>query len=706
MQIIHCPRNGERAFAFLISPLCPMAWEGKNACQFLYTASCSVRIPALFRYLCMRQMDTLNRQVRWALRRLEAIFMSTPFATSAVLIALAVSFSIHAESLSQDNDVETMTVTGSRLAISTNELAGFRQVLTRADIERSQAQFLSDILPTLAGVDISNNGGTGQFSELRVRGGETNHIVVLLDGVQINDQAQGGLIDLAHIPLSSIERIELLQGTSGAQWGDGALSGVLSITTIEANSTSHAISVGAGLNHTIHANATQTIVADGYRHSVSVSSYDTEGQNISAVDGQTEEDGYYNYQVVYKPSYQLSDTSRLSGLVRFTEYRTQYDATDFVTTGLPIDANNFSKGTKQTFKLSYSSDLSQYVTVNAEYQNQRDDVKNTESGALSSASETDEMRYLAWVDINSNTLSLSSGAQLTEIDFEQSGPVGFGDPNQTQVISSEAFFADSAYRVNEDLALSASTRLTQNSAFGQSKDFTLGVSYQVSPTLRIFAQRGRASKNPTFTERFGFFAGTFQGNPNLEPEVAVNKEFGLAWNADNASIQLSIFDTVLDNEINGFVFDANTGGFTADNIAGKSTRQGWQVQSNWQFDTWDLAVNYAYTDASDSSATELRRARHNGSITANFALASAFDMQVQAIYQGTQLDQFFPPWPQPSEIVNLEAYWLFNLGLGYAIDQHHSVGFNAKNLFDKAYQDIVGYRGKERMLELNYRYQW
>lgn len=644
--------------------------------------------------------------MRRALRRLEAIFMSTPFATSAVLIALAVSFSIHAESLSQDNDVETLTVTGSRLAIPADALAGFRQVFTRADIERSQALFLSDILPTFAGVDISNNGGTGQFAELRVRGGETNHLVVLLDGVQINDQAQGGVIDLAHIPLSSIERIELLQGTSGAQWGDGALSGVLSITTMTATSTSHAISVGSGLNNTIHANAIQTIVAGDYRHSISVSSYDTDGQNISAVEGQTEEDGYYNYQVVYKPSYTLSQTSRLTGLVRFTEYRTQYDATDFVTTGLPIDADNFSKGTKQTFKLSYNKDLSQYVSINAEYQNQRDEVKNTESGALSSASETNEMRYLAWVDINSNTLSLSSGAQLTEIDFEQSGPVGFGDPNQTQVISSEAFFADSAYRVNDDFVLSASTRLSQNSAFGHSKDFTFGLSYQVSPVLRVFAQRGRASKNPTFTERFGFFAGTFQGNPELEPEVAINKELGLAWNTDNAGIQLSVFDTVLHSEINGFVFDANTGGFTADNITGKSKRQGLQLQSDWQFDTWDLVVNYTYTDASDTSQNELRRARHNGSITANIALASAFDLQVQGIYQGTQLDQFFPPWPQPSEIVSMDAYWIINLGLGYTIDQHHSFGVNAKNLFDKDYQDIVGYRGKERMLELNYRYKW
>ncbi len=625
---------------------------------------------------------------------------------SATASLVALSLATSPVSIADEQSIDTLAVTGSRLNINASELAGMRQVMTRADIEQSQAQFLSEILPVFAGVEIANSGGIGQLSELRVRGGETNHLVVLLDGVQINDASQGGLVDLSHIPLASIESIELIQGTSGAQWGDGALSGVLAITTINAERTAHAISVGAGLNKTLHANATQTIVAGDYRHSVNLSSYHTDGQNISLVEGQREADGYYNYQLVYKSAYQFSETSRLSGLVRVTEYRTQYDATDFATTGLPIDANNFSKGTKQTFKLNYSTDLSQYVSLNVEYQNQRDDVKNTENGALSSASETNEMRYLTWVDVNAEAFSVLSGIQITEVDFVQSGPIGFGDPNQRQEISSEAFFADSAYRVNEDLALSASTRLTQNSDFDQSKDFNVGVSYQVSDTLRLFAQRGRASKNPTFTERFGFFAGTFQGNPNLEPEVAVNKEFGLAWTADNAGLQLSIFDTVLDNEINGFVFDADTSGFTADNIDGKSKRQGWQLQSDWQFDQWDLAVNYAYTDASDSSATELRRARHNGAVTANFALAPAFDLQLQGIYQGTQLDQFFPPWPQPSQIVKLEAYWLLNLGLSYAIDTHHSVGFNAKNLFAKDYQDIVGYRGKERTLELNYRYQW
>jgi vitamin B12 transporter len=632
--------------------------------------------------------------------------MFSSIKSSVALVAFATSFSIQAQTPLQNDTVDTITVTSSRLAIPANELAGFRQILTRDDIERSQAQFLSDILPTFAGVDISNNGGTGQFAELRVRGGETNHLVVLLDGIQINDQAQGGLIDLAHIPLSSIESIELLQGTSGAQWGDGALSGVLSITTLVADRNQHTVNIDLGLHRTANVALTQTIKQDSYRHSLSVSAYHTDGQNISVVEGQRERDGYQNMQFVYKPTIQLSDASQLQGFLRYTEYVTAFDETDFAVTGLPIDADSESNGVKQTFSLHYTQALSDNVTLNAQWQNQRDAVKNTANGALTSASDTDEHRYLAWVTVNHSDMDVSAGVQFSDIDFTQKGPIGFGDPNQAQNINSEAFFADTAYRVTDELVLTGSMRLTQNSDFDQSRDYTLGASYHARPNLRVFVQSGRASKNPTFTERFGFFAGTFQGNPNLKPEVADNKEIGLAWSAQNTSIQLSIFDTNLKNEINGFVFDANSGGFTADNVDGTSQRQGWQWQSSMAFDSWDLAVHYSYTDASDGSASELRRSRHNASVTTNITLAPQWSLQGQALYQGSQLDQFFPPWPQPSQIVKLDAYWLFNMALNIELDAKHSIGLSGRNLLDKDYSDIVGYRGKERTLQLSYRYLW
>lgn len=67
---------------------------------------------------------------------------------------------------------------------------------------------------------------------------------------------------------------------------------------------------------------------------------------------------------------------------------------------------------------------------------------------------------------------------------------------------------------------------------------------------------------------------------------------------------------------------------------------------------------------------------------------------------------FFPPWPQPSEIIKLDAYWIVNLALNVVIDAQHSIGLSGRNVLAKDYQDIVGYRGKERTLQLSYRYQW
>ena len=171
--------------------------------------------------------------------------------------------------------------------------------------------------------------------------------------------------------------------------------------------------------------------------------------------------------------------------------------------------------------------------------------------------------------------------------------------------------------LSDNIYTNSSIRYTDNSEFDAAIDYRIGANYQSSDKLTWFASIGRASKNPSFTERFGFFAGTFQGNPNLKPEQSSNIEIGLRSKYVLANSQLNqqinVFVGKLENEINGFVYDAQTGNFTSDNVAGTSDRSGIEWELSWISADVSINASYSYLDASQGDEEGQRRWAAHGS---------------------------------------------------------------------------------------------
>lgn len=641
--------------------------------------------------------------------------MNTPLFCRSVVTGLVLSATVltsfaQAQSTTPDETLETLTVTGSRSVLNIAQLAGNVSILTEADIANSQATFVSELLTAFTSIDVSVNGGVGQYAELRIRGAEANHVLVLLDGVQINDQAQGGLIDLAHLPTHNIERIELLRGAQSAVWGDGAIGGVLSITTKQGGQDLGSVQFNVGQNDTYHANLQHSGTFAETAYHVSFSHFDTDGQNISTVAGNTETDGYQNTQFHLNLSTQLGQTLRLQSMFRLNEYATEYDATDFVTTGLPVDADNVSEGEKRDVKLALEyrpAGTDWYVDTSLHHH--VDQVDNIESGRFASASKSTENKALAvWHYANSDQASINLGVEYADVEYSQAGPIVFGDPNYQTDIQRTSVFADNTYALFDDVWLNASVRYTDNSEFASATDYRVGSSWQVNAPLRIFVSHGRASKTPTFTERFGFFPTSFIGNPNLKPETATTSELGVALDIAQTTWSLTLFDTDLDNEINGFVFDANSGGFTADNVSGQSKRSGLELDGRFASALGQWQLSYSYLDASDgaTNARELRRAQHNGAVTLTSQPTATVSTYLSARYTGTRTDQFFPPFPAPSQVLEQGAYWLVNTSVNWQARHDVKVGLKAENIFAQKYTDIVGYRGLERKFSAYIQYQW
>lgn len=619
---------------------------------------------------------------------------------------------------SLDTFVETITVSGSHSALPIAQLAGNVSVLTEQDIARSQATFVADLLVQFAGVDISTNGGVGQFAELRLRGSETNHILVIIDGIAVNDQGQGGLVDLAHLSTQSIARIELYRGPQSALWGDGAVGGVLNIITKDGSQTDgneSALKLSVGQQNTQQAQFQHQAQSDKLQFGITVSHISTDGQNISIVPNNNEKDGYTNTSIHSKLGYIVNKQHSLNAVFHYVDYETEFDATDFVTTGLPVDADNRSQGRQQSAKLQWllTPDAANW-SLNTTASSHSNVVDNTSEGQLSSLTDATTQSLSSIVKLNySNqymTRQFHVGASLEEINFTQRGPIDFGDPNQTQTIDSNSVFADAVVSVTHRAFINASLRYTDNSEFAAATDYRIGANWQQSEALTWFASVGQASKNPTFTERFGFYAGTFVGNPELQPEIATTVELGLRYTSSGFNTQFNIFSAQLEDEINGFVFDNASGGFTADNIDGRSDRDGAEFEVSWSIS--DLAINatYSYLDATQGSgeaqSVELRRARHNASFNTSYNWSDSISSYVSASYVGPKFDQFFPPWPQASQIIAMRPYWLINANVNIAVSKQFSVNAKIDNLLNHTYQDIVGYRGLERKASVSFAYKW
>jgi vitamin B12 transporter len=637
--------------------------------------------------------------------------MRTYFSRSALTAAVLSCLSTPALSQSINNDIETLTVTGTRLPVQLTQFPGSVSVVTQSDIQASGALQLTELIRGLPGVSLAQSGSPGGLTEVRVRGSESNHLLVLIDGVVANDVGQGSLIDLAHLTTSNVVRIELLRGPQSARWGSGAIGGVLSITTKagqENNVSSVNLSAGAGTQGTYQGGVNASAKVDDVRIGAYANYITTDGDNIARTG--SEDDGYENLTAGLNVAYAANKEHAFSANLRTVDYENDYDGTDFVSTGLPSDSDNVTKGFQVSTRVRWD-----YTPVSSSYrsalmaQYRKDENDNTTSGAEAGGT-TGERVELNWTSFyRLDNWQLAGGVEYLQRLFTQRGPVSFGDPNQKQHDTTHSLFAEANGELTDDLFATLSARVDDNSEFDNATSYRAGLTWQVNANYALFTSFGRAVKTPTFTERFGFFPASFIGNENLVPETSEEFELGVKASWNNISGQISMYSAQLEDEINGFVFVPDLGAFSADNVDGDSDRDGIDLELNWRTDFGNLVASYSYLDAQQTNAgvttTELRRAKHQGALVFTTHLGTdKFTLYTKLAYTGTRNDTFFPPFPQPAQTLALSAYTLATVNLSYQIDEKWQTALKINNVFDTDYEDIVGFAGQERraLLTVNY----
>lgn len=598
-------------------------------------------------------------------------------------------------------EIDTIIVTASRSPIAKVNLGSSTTVISREQIELRQARYVTDLLRAVPGFTVSHVGTTGSQTQVRVRGAEANHVLVVIDGVRANDPASGDDFRWELLSTNDIERIEIVRGPQSSLWGSDALAAVVQIIT-QSGRDSPGINAYAevGSFNTVNGGLNGGTGGDTWSLAFGLERLDTDGTNISRSGSEDDESDMTTASL----SGQLRPSENLTlklGL-RAVDAYSQFDPVDFFVTGLPQDGDVATDS--ERYYLNAGATLSTldgrllhhvYARyLNTDNMNLADGVQNS-----STASDRKTFTYQSDIQMGENLLSMAIEHERTR--FEQRGEIGFGDPNQDQQMSVNSLIADYQGRSIDRLTWLLSARYDDNSDFDGAVSGRLSLAYHFSDTTIVRANLGTGRKAPTFIERFGFFPGQFVGNPNLKPEKSKSIDLGIDQLLfDNAfELQLAVYYQNLEDEINGFVFDPDTFLFTAENIDGDSIRKGVEAAATFNVtENLSFGGSYTYTDStqndgSGSDVRELRRPRHSGSLNTSFRfLDERAKLMVVADYGGTSTDIFFPPFPLPPEIVSLDSFWLLDLTASYDINRNTNIFVRALNLLDEEYEQVYGYR--------------
>ncbi len=602
--------------------------------------------------------------------------------------------------------LDDLLVSAALQPVSAIDVASSVTVITRAQIEQRQVRYLSELLRDVPGFAVSQSGGPGTLTQVRVRGAEANQLLVLMDGVRANDPASGDEFQFQFASTANIERIEIIRGPQSAIWGTDALAGVINIIRRKDVDEDYlAANAEYGSFNSLDLALNGGLSRQNFQLSGGLSYINTNGTNISRQGN--EKDGADNTTANLAVEWDVSESWTLlfSGL--HVDAASDFDDFDNFTTGLPTDADRETRASRDYLKSEarwQPDDLAWNGSFTAGWLDT--DNRNFADGIWdsSTAANTLELRARASVllgDREAGNHRLSFALDQDEVDFSQRGTaLPWGDPNQDQSFDVTGYAAEYVGKPSESFTWTVNGRQDDYSDFDDVFTWQLAASQRLGENWRLRASTGTGSKAPTFIERFGFYPDFFVGNPDLKPETSQGWELGFELELAEQNVTLGAvwFDQQLEDEIDGFVFDPSTFLFTAANKSGDSERQGLELTASGQWlEAFTFNASYTYLDSSETTSLdervrEARRPRHMASLNTNYRFADERgNLNLNINYNGAQLDNFFAPPLYLSEQVELEGFTVVGLAGSWKLTDDLELTARVSNLLDEDYEEILGF---------------
>jgi len=615
-----------------------------------------------------------------------------PSLFAAGLAAAPLSALAQAETQNQSEPVEEIIIVGARQPIPRNELGSAVSVVDRAALEARQVPILSKILRDLPGLAVSRTGPVGSQTQVRLRGAEGNHTLVLIDGIEATDPVGNFEFDFGDLVTTGLERVEVIRGPQSALYGSEAIGGVINVVTRTPEPGLDIEALGEGGSRgTARFGATVSGGTETVGASFSAGYHDTAG--VSASPTGPEDDGYENLTLSGKAIAEPMEALELGVTGRYVDGETEFDIQDFAT-GEVVDADRLREfrafygrayGKLALFDEAWSHQVSAELTDT--------DTDNIFDGAFENSFEGRRTKFEYQTTLDLAWMSVTGAVEHEDLDFESIGQTPQDPVNQNKDDDQTSLVGEWRGEPLSGLFLSAGVRKDFNDIFADETTWRVTSAYEATPTTRLHTSYGTGVADPTFFDRFGFFPDQFIGNPDLQPESAEGWDIGVTQQFFDRRVELdaTFFYSDLEDEIVSS-FDPDTFLSTVENQAGESDRKGVELTlSATPFDGLTLDGAYTYLDAEEPDGSrEVRRAEHIASITATYRSPDdRAEVSLDFDYNGEQDDLDFSAFP--AQRVTLDSFLLVTLAGRYRVTEALEAFARVENLFDEDYQNVLGF---------------
>jgi vitamin B12 transporter len=579
---------------------------------------------------------------------------------------------------------ETIVVTPTRTSQKLAAPLQHTSVITRTDIESSTALDLPTLLRQESGVEIAPTGGLGAQSAIRIRGSESDHVLVLIDGVRVNSVTTGATA-IDQILLDEIERIEIVRGNVSSVYGSEAIGGVVQIFTRRgAGDMKVSGKVGAGVDNTRQLGLAIGGALGDTRMHVGVARTQTDGFSSARSEfipalftfaaADIDDDAYRNTTLNLALSHRIQ-TGHDLGLTAFqSRGDIEFDGT----------SQNHSEQTLTALSLYSENRWLPDWQSRIQFSQGTDDLTSDLNGVVKSRFKT-RNHQLDW----NNQLNVGRGV------------VRLGVEGLWQQLDTSAAYSDDFRRVTSFTAgytaalgghdLQVNVRHDDYSDFGGATTGLLGYGYRLTPAVRVSATVSSAFRAPTFNELYG----PYGSNPALDPERARSAEAGVTYSGVYGLARATAFITRTRDLIN---FVPPT--WNATNVDRAENRG---IELSWSGKLAGLDARSALTFQNPEDKTTglglLRRADRFGSLSLGKHFG-AFDWRAEVLASGSHPDVH----ATSSSRVTVPGYAVLNLNLGWKPARDWKLNGKLANLLDKDYALVHGYntQGRAAFIELAY----
>ncbi|MBO9153305.1 TonB-dependent receptor plug domain-containing protein [Chitinophaga sp. GCM10012297] len=609
---------------------------------------------------------------------------------------LAICYAASAQDSAQVSQLNTFVVTATKFAKKQSETGKVLTVITSRQLAQNIGRSVADVLNEQAGIVINGVGSNpGKNRELYFRGATSQYTPILMDGIPVADATglTSSAIDLRFLPVDQVERIEILRGTQSTMYGADAIAGIINIITKKGGDkpVNAFGDLAWGSNRSLKGSLGLRGQQNNVDYNLGFTHYETDGISEAAPpdsirDPHYDRDGIKQNSFTANVGIQATEHLKLRPFLFYSNYKSLYDGGPFVDA---IENKNQSDLLHTGLRADYDLNGNGQLHGNFSYQK----VTRRDESAWG-ITNLDGRSYFGEVYGNYNITGWLQALVGVEYRKSQMFDTAYRDPYGIREMHNTSPYAALFIKDLHGFSFELGGRYTMHSQYGNNFTYTINPSYLISDKLKIFASVASGFKAPTLTALYSIW-----GSPDLKPEHATSFEAGAQAFLLNDKLNLRAVAFKRDlKDVIAFIPQTNRyTNFNQQNDKGLEIEvaaqpaKGLSVRATYAY--VDGEVTTQATPGKDTTYNNLvRRPNHTGTLNVGYQFTKHLFVSTTLRHTGTRYDQYYPPFPQPMEIMPLDAYTTLDAYVEYRFSPKANLFFNANNITNnKKYWEIYGY---------------